>query len=77
MEKTLGQQYNVGEKDTTLGQQYDVGEFRTQEKQKQRQYSTPSKHSIIRVAGQYYFTPHHTSKEKTNKHTNKYRQTKK
>ena len=23
---TLGQQYNVGEKDTTLGQHYDVGE---------------------------------------------------
>ena len=42
MEITLGQQCNVGEKDTTLGQQYDVGEKKTQEKQKQRQYSTPS-----------------------------------
>ena len=26
MEITLGQQYNVREKDTTLGQQYDAGE---------------------------------------------------
>ena len=62
MEITLGTQYNAGEKDTTLGQQYSVGEKRTQEKQEQRQYSTPSS-IIIRVAGQYHFTPHHAHRE--------------
>ena len=59
MEIKLGQQYNVGEKDTILGQQYDVGEKRTQEKQKQRQYSTPP--SIVLSGWQdntiFYTTP--------------------
>ena len=42
---TLGQQYNVGEKDTTLGQQYDVGEKDTR-KAKTEAIQYHIKHSI-------------------------------
>ena len=45
---TLGQPYNVGEKDTTLGQLYGVGEKDTK-KNKNRGNSTPS--SIIVLYG--------------------------
>ena len=48
MEITLGQQYNVGEKDTTLSQQNDVGEKDTR-KAKTEAIWYPIKHSVIRV----------------------------
>ena len=55
MEITLSQQHNVGEKETTLGQQYDVGEKDTR-KAKTEAILYTIKHSIIRMAGQYFLT---------------------
>ena len=39
---TLGQQYNLGEKDTTLGQQHDVGEKDTRKAKTEAKCSSTS-----------------------------------